>query len=263
MLDILFFGALIVYFLAVVAQFLSLSFRREKLSRIAWIVYMAAFGLNTAYLIVRGAAAGRLPLSNQFEFATAFAWGVALLSLALRRSVEEPWLGAIMAAASFLVLSFAALQPRQVSELMPALRSGWFGFHIGSAVLSYASFMTSACFAVRYLLLEKKPDAPEERLLRLDYLAYRLIAFGFLMLTVTILTGAIWAEQAWSAFWTWDPKETWALITWLIYAAYLHLRLFKKWQGRRMAIFSIAGLVCVLFTFIGVNALFAGLHSYK
>jgi len=184
MLDILFFGALIVYFLAVVAQFLSLSFRREKLSRIAWIVYMAAFGLNTAYLIVRGVAAGRLPLSNQFEFATAFAWGVALLSLALRRSVEEPWLGAIMAAASFLVLSFAALQPRQVSELMPALRSGWFGFHIGSAVLSYASFMTSACFAVRYLLLEKKPDAPEERLLRLDYLAYRLIAFGFLMLTV-------------------------------------------------------------------------------
>ena len=126
-----------------------------------------------------------------------------------------------------------------------------------------AAFMTAACFAVRYLLLARRPDAEEARCLRLDYLAYRLTAFGFLMLTVTILTGAIWAEQAWSAFWTWDPKETWALITWLIYAAYLHLRLQRKWQGKRMAVFSVVGIVCVLFTFIGVNALFAGLHSYK
>ena len=263
MLDILFFGALIVCFLAVVTQFLALTFRRDGLTRAAWGVTIAAFALITAYMIVRGVTAGRLPLSNQFEFAVAFAWGVALLSLALRRTAEEPWLGAVLAAASFLVLSFAALQPRQVSELMPALRSGWFGFHIGSAVLSYAAFMTAACFAVRYLLLARRPDAEEARCLRLDYLAYRLTAFGFLMLTVTILTGAIWAEQAWSAFWTWDPKETWALITWLIYAAYLHLRLSKKWQGKRMAVFSVVGIVCVLFTFIGVNALFAGLHSYK
>lgn len=263
MLDVLFFASLIGYFLAVVGQFLSLAFRREKLTRLAWAVYIVSFGLNTAYLVWRGVVAGRLPLSNQFEFATAFAWGVALLAVVLRPTVKEPWLGAITAAASFLVLSFAALQPRQISELMPALRSGWFGFHIGSAVLSYASFTIAACFAIRYLLLRKKPDASEGALDRLDYLAYRMIAFGFLMLTVTILTGAIWAEQAWSAFWTWDPKETWALITWLIYAAYLHLRLFRKWRGKRMAVFAIAGIVCVLFTFIGVNALFAGLHSYK
>ncbi|MBQ3276699.1 MAG: cytochrome c biogenesis protein CcsA [Oscillospiraceae bacterium] len=263
MLDILFFTALIVCFVAVVTQFLALAFRKEGLKKAAWLVNAATFALITAYMIARGVTAKRLPLSNQFEFAVAFAWGVALLSMILRRTVEEPWLGTIMAAASFLVLSFAALQPRQVSELMPALRSGWFGFHIGSAVMSYAAFMTAACFAVRYLLLVRRPDADEERLFRLDYYAYRLTAFGFLMLTVTILTGAIWAEQAWSAFWTWDPKETWALITWLIYAAYLHLRLIKKWQGKRMAVFSVVGIVCVLFTFIGVNALFAGLHSYK
>ena len=263
MLDVLFFSALIGYFLAAVGHFLALTFRREKTARIAWAIGCAAFGLNTAYMVCRGIAAGRLPLSNQFEFATAFAWGVALLAIVLRRSVKEPWLGAVTAAASFLVISFAALQPRQISELMPALRSGWFGFHIGSAVLSYASFTIAACFAVRYLLLQKKPDADGGALDRLDYLAYRMIAFGFLMLTITILTGAIWAEQAWSAFWTWDPKETWALITWLIYAAYLHLRLFKKWRGKRMAVFAIGGIVCVLFTFIGVNALFAGLHSYK
>ena len=146
---------------------------------------------------------------------------------------------------------------------MPALRSAWFSFHIGSAVLSYSAFMISACVSLRYLMLCGKEGADEDRLSRLDYLSYRMIAFGFLMLTVTILTGAIWAEQAWSAFWTWDPKETWALITWLIYAAYLHLRLQKKWQGKRMALYSLAGIVCVLFTFIGVNVLFTGLHSYK
>ena len=263
MLDALFFAALIGYFLSVVTHFLSLAFRKEKMSRIAWLLYYVSFALNAGYLAARGITAGRLPLSNQFEFATAFAWGVALLAIVLKRSIGEAWLGALTAAASFLVLSFAALQPRQVSELMPALRSGWFGFHIGSAVLSYASFTLAACFAIRYLLLLKKEDAASGKMERLDYMAYRLIAFGFLMLTVTILTGAIWAEQAWSAFWTWDPKETWALITWLIYAAYLHLRLFKKWRGKRMAVFAIGGILCVLFTFIGVNALFAGLHSYK
>ena len=162
-----------------------------------------------------------------------------------------------------MVISFAALQPRTVSELMPALRSTWFSFHIGSAVFSYSAFMISACISVQYLVLSGKTEDKDERLEKLDYLSYRMIAFGFLMLTVTILTGCIWAEQAWGAFWTWDPKETWALITWLIYAAYLHLRLQKKWQGKRMAVYSLVGIVCVLFTFIGVNILFSGLHSYK
>jgi len=261
--DVLFFGGLILYFVSVVGHFLGLAFRSEKLSRAAWWVFYAAFALNSAFIVYRGYAAGRIPLANQFEFATAFAWGIALLALILRRSVKEAWLGALTAAAAFLIISFAALQPRKISELMPALRSAWFAFHIGSAVFSYSGFMIAACVSIRYLILHKKDDTASEQLERLDFLSYRLIAFGFLMLTVTILTGCIWAEQAWSAFWTWDPKETWALITWLIYAAYLHLRLQKKWQGKRMAVFSVAGIVCVLFTFIGVNVLFNGLHSYK
>lgn len=262
MLDILFFSALVLYFAGVVVHFIGLAFRNEKLGRVAWLIFYAGFALNSAYIIARGVTAHRIPLSNQFEFATAFAWGIGLLAILLQRSIRESWLGATTSAAAFMILSFAALQPRTVSELMPALRSAWFSFHIGSAVFSYSAFMISACVSLQYLRLEKK-DGDSDRLGRLDYLSYRMIAFGFLMLTVTILTGAIWAEQAWGAFWTWDPKETWALITWLIYAAYLHLRLQKKWQGRRMAICSLAGIVCVLFTFIGVNVLFVGLHSYK
>ena len=264
MLDVLFFSALVLYFAGVVVHFLGLAFRNEKLGRIAWIIYYAGFALNSAYIIARGVTAHRIPLSNQFEFATAFAWGISLLAILLRRTIRESWLGAMTSAAAFMVLSFAALQPRTVSELMPALRSTWFSFHIGSAVFSYSSFMISACVSIQYLRLEKKDEeGGAERLERLDYLSYRMIAFGFLILTVTILTGCIWAEQAWGAFWTWDPKETWALITWLIYAAYLHLRLNKKRQGHSMAVYSLVGIVCVLFTFIGVNVLFAGLHSYK
>lgn len=263
MLDYLFFGGLTAYFAAVVLHMLSLAFHSEKLGKIAWIVFYAAFALNSVYIIARGVTAHRLPLANQFEFATAFAWAIGLFAIVLHRRIDEPWMGAVTAPAAFLILSFAALQPRQISELMPALRSAWFAFHIGSAVFSYSAFMISACFALRYLILNKKSAGEDKRLMRLDYFSYRMIAFGFLLLTVTILTGCIWAEQAWSAFWTWDPKETWALITWLIYAAYLHLRLQRKWQGKRMAIYSLVGIVCVLFTFIGVNVLFTGLHSYK
>ena len=263
MLDYLFFSALIVYFACIVLHTLALVFQNQKLSRTAWIIFYIAFALNAIFIIARGKAAGRIPLANQFEFATAFAWGIGLMAIILRRSTDEPWLGAAGSASAFLILSFAALQPRKISELMPALRSAWFSFHIGSAVFSYSAFVIAACFAVRYLSLSKKTEDGDPKLLRLDYLSYRMTAFGFLLLTVTILTGCIWAEQAWSAFWTWDPKETWALITWLIYASYLHLRLQKKWQGKRMAVYSLVGIVCVLFTFIGVNILFAGLHSYK
>ena len=263
MTDFLFFGGLVCYFVSAVIHFMGLAFRREKLDRIAWYLFFTGFALNSAFIVARGIAAHRIPLANQFEFATAFAWGIGLLAIILHRMVRETWLGALTSAAAFMIISFAALQPRTISDLMPALRSGWFSFHIGSAIFSYSSFMISACVSIHYLILDKKPEKDELRLTKLDHLSYRMIAFGFLMLTVTILTGCIWAEQAWGAFWTWDPKETWALITWLIYAAYLHLRLQKKWQGRRMAMFSIVGIVCVLFTFIGVNVLFKGLHSYK
>ena len=165
--------------------------------------------------------------------------------------------------AAFLILSYAAFQPREIRELMPALRSSWFGLHIGSAVLSYASFAISAGLAVTYLLRLRKGASPEDgTMVRLDYVGYRLICFGFLMLTVVIFSGAIWAEQAWSSWWSWDPKETWALITWIFYAIYLHQRLRMKWRGKRMAILAVIAIILVLFTFAGVNWLLPGLHSY-
>lgn len=262
-MNVLFFGSLILYFAAMVLQFAAAIFKKDKLGKAAWILFLTAFAAQTAYLVVRGIAARRIPLSNQFEFSAAFAWGVALMLLILRTRRQADWLSAIAMPMTFLILSYAALQPKEITDLMPALRSGWFAFHIGSAVISYSAFIVAGCVGLRYLLVEKKGREEDAlRLEQMDYLSYRLIALGVLMLTVTILSGAIWAEQAWSAFWTWDPKEVWALITWIIYVVYLHLRLRGKRRGKLMAWYAIIAVPVVLFTFAGVNTLMSGLHSY-
>lgn len=261
MLNVLFFAALAAYLAATLFQFAAAAFKKKALEQGAWALCLLAFGLNSAYLIARGVIAGRLPLSNQFEFSTALAWGVALMYIVLRLRIKAEWMGAVAMPATFLVLSYAALQPKEISDLMPALRSAWFGLHIGSAVFSYAAFAVAGCVGAVYLLRERRGE-DAAKLLQMDYLSYRLIAFGFLMLTVVILSGCVWAEQAWSSFWSWDPKETWALITWIFYAIYLHQRLRKNWQGKRMAWYAIIAVAFVIFTFIGVNTLLSGLHSY-
>ena len=258
----LFFIALVLYGVAVILEFTGTAFKKDKLLKGAWYVFLAAFAVHTVFLVVRGIVAKRLPLSNQFEFANAFAWGVALMLIVMRRKLRTDWLSVVAMPAALLVMTYAALQPMEIKDLMPALRSAWFGVHIGSAVLSYAAFVIAGCIALRYLLAVKKGNADKKALDQMDYLSYRMVAFGFLFLTVVILSGAIWAEQAWSAFWTWDPKEVWALITWIIYAVYLHLRLRGKRKGTVMAWYAMIAVPVVLFTFAGVNTIMPGLHSY-
>lgn len=262
MLNILFTIPIGLYFVATVLQFAASAFKKEALKKWAWIVLLVSTVVHTAYLIARGVTAGRLPLANQFEFACAFSWGIAVMGIffKLRSKKNMDWIVTLASPMAFLVLSYAALQPREITELMPALRSSWFALHISSAVFSYASFAIAGCVGVRYLALEKK--AEEASLRQLDNFSYKLICFGFLLLSVVILSGCVWAEQAWSTFWSWDPKETWALITWIIYAIYLHQRLRMKWRGKKMAWFAIIAFVSVLFTFVGVNKLLPGLHSY-
>ena len=262
MMDILLFGTVILYFAASVLQFAAVSFKKDGIRRVSWIVFLIGLAAHTAYLIARGVIAHRLPLSNQFEFACAFAWGVGVLLVVLGMHYKAPWMAVAAMPMAFLILSYAVLQPREVTELMPALRSAWFGLHIGTAVFSYSSFMLAGATGIRYLFMERSGSADEAKLRRMDHLSYRLVALGLFLLTVTILSGAIWAEQAWSSFWTWDPKEVWALITWILYAVYLHLRLRKGHSGRAMAWYVIIAVPVVLFTFAGVNTLLHGLHSY-
>ncbi len=260
----LFFTAFAVYALAVILEFTGTAFKKEKLLRAAWYVFVAAFALHSAFIVWRGIAAKRLPLSNQFEFANAFAWGVALMLIVMRGRLRTDWLSVVAMPATLLVMTYAALQPMEIKDLMPALRSAWFGVHIGSAVLSYAAFVIAGSIALRYLLTVKKGNADSRTLRQMDYLSYRLVAFGFLFLTVVLLSGAIWAEQAWSSFWTWDPKEVWALITWIIYAVYLHLHLRSRGKDNRtfLAWYLVIAVPVVFFTFAGVNTFMHGLHTY-
>jgi len=263
MMDMLFFAALLLYFAAMLVQMIAVTMGKEKLEKPALLVFAAGLALHTGYTVWRGILAGRLPLANQFEFANGFAWACAVMGIAMHARLRQKWVLTASMPAAFLVLSYAALQPMEIKEIMPALRSTWFGLHIGSAIFSYAAFAIAGGLGVYYLVQERRgADTTSIAMRQVDYMGYRMVCLGFLLLTVVILSGAIWAEQAWSRWWSWDPKETWALITWIIYAVYLHQRMRMNWQGRRMAWLALIALVCVLFTFAGVNILLPGLHSY-
>ncbi|MBQ3373058.1 MAG: c-type cytochrome biogenesis protein CcsB [Oscillospiraceae bacterium] len=261
-MNVLFTASLGFYFVATLLCFAGAAFKKDGVKNTGRIVLILAVAAHLIYIVWRGITARRLPLANQFEFATMFALMVAILGLVLdfRNKLHMDWILTLCAPMAFLLQSYAALQPKEITELMPALKSAWFGLHIGSAALSYSSFAVAALLGLRYLLLEKK--AEEKHLKQLDNLSYKLICFGFLMLSIVIFSGCIWAEQAWSTFWSWDPKETWALITWIVYAVYLHQRFRMKWRGKRMAWFALLAFIFVMFTFVGVNTLMSGLHSY-
>ena len=255
------FAAMIVYFLFVAAK-------KEGMAKIAILLQGAGFLLHTLALVIRGVGAGRLPLTNQYEFATSFAWGLCLVSLIFVLRYKFHVLGAFAAPVIFLIIGYAAMQSKDVHELMPALRSNWLGFHVSTAIIAYGAFGVSFVLGIIFLMRENMKDqgfldrhVPAKE--KLDIIGYRSVALGLLFLTFTILTGAIWAERAWGSYWSWDPKETWSLITWLIYSVYLHLRIRRGWNGRAAAIFAVVGFIAVLFTYIGVNTLLPGVHSYK
>ena len=265
--NVLFTTTLLLYFAAMILYFVFIAVKRDAVSKVAMIIHAAGLIIHTAAIVLRGIAAGRLPLTNQYEFATAFAWGLSLVSLVFILKFKFPVLGAFSAPVTFLIIGYAAMQSKKIHELMPALQSGWLGFHVSTAIIAYGAFGVSAVIAVIFLLRDKMKDKgfldrhiPNKE--KLDMISYRSAALGILFLTFTIITGAIWAERAWGSYWSWDPKETWSLVTWIVYAVYLHLRIRRGWRGKSAAIFAAIGFVCVIFTYIGVNTLLPGVHSY-
>ena len=265
--NVLFYIVICLYFLAMIGYFLFIALKKEGLAKLASIIQAVGLLLHTAALICRGIGAGRLPMTNQYEFATSFAWGLSLVSLIFIWKFKFPMLGAFAAPVILLLIGYAAMQSKEVKALMPSLRSSWLGFHVSTAIIAYGSFGVSFVLGIIFLLREKMKDrsfwdqhVPGRE--KLDLIAYRSVCLGLLFLTFTIISGAIWAEQAWGSYWSWDPKETWSLVTWLVYAAYLHLRIRRGWKGRTAAIFAVAGFICVMFTYIGVNTFLPGIHSY-
>lgn len=266
--SICFMAVLVLYLIATACYFIFAAAKKENFARIGYIVMAAGFVVHTVSIVIRGINAGRLPLTNQFEFATAFAWGIALCFLIFVKKYDFNALGCFVAPVAFLVIGYAAMQSREIHAVMPALQSNWLGFHVCTAIIAYGSFAVSFGVSMVYLM---KPGLLKSSFMqkhipdddKLDTISYRAVSLGFLFLTLCIITGAVWAKRAWGAYWSWDPKETWSLITWIIYAIYLHLRLNKGMRGKESAIFAVFGFICVIFTYIGVNTLLAGLHSYK
>ena len=265
--NVLFTATILVYVASMILFFLFIAAKRDRLAKAAILMQAAGLLLHTAALVCRGVGAGRLPMTNQYEFATSFAWGLSLVSLIFILRFKFPMLGAFAAPVTILVIGYAAMQSREVRELMPSLRSSWLGIHVSTAIIAYGAFGVSFVLGIIFLLRERMQgsdfwDRHVPSRDRLDLISYRSVCLGLLFLTFTMITGAIWAEQAWGSYWSWDPKETWSLVTWLVYAVYLHLRIRRGWRGRAAAIFAVIGFLCVIFTYIGVNTFLPGIHSY-
>ena len=262
-MTILFYASLGLYGAALLCQLAGVLAKKEGVKKLAWGVFVLALLAHLGYFVWRGLVAHRLPLSSQFEFSCGFALGVSLVLLVARTRVNADWIAAAGMGAAALLMLYASRQKMEINELMPALRSFWFNFHIGAAVFSYSAFLVAGCVSLRYVLQHRRGEsADSERMKRLAFMSYRLVALGFLLLTAVIVIGAVWAEAAWSAYWTWDPKEVWALITWIIYAVYLHLRLRREKSDLFLNWYVILAIPAFLFTFAGVNKLIPGLHSY-
>ncbi len=244
--------------------------RVDRYGRIGIALTLVAAASHVTGVVLRGVAANRFPWGNMYEFVTsslAFA-AVAYLVLALR---GRRWLGLpvtlLLALGQGLAVTVFYVA---VAPLVPALHSVWFVIHIVAAAISGAAFNLGAIAAVLYLLRTRAEArgrvggylARLPQPAALDRFSYRIHAFAFPLWTFTIAAGAVWAEYAWGRFWGWDPKETWSLVTWVVYAAYLHARATAGWKGVRAAWLAVLGVVTFWFNFVGINLLVSGLHSY-
>ncbi len=250
------------------------TFKKEFLAKLGMAVLICGFACNTAGIGLRWVESyqmgyGHAPFSNMYESLVFFSWTVAALYIFVEFKYRERIIGVFATPLIFLAIAYASLSPNiadKISPLIPALKSNWLIGHVITCFLGYAGFAVAFGFSIMYLVRSEGKD--EKGLMArlpssavIDELTYQMVMFGFLFLTIGIITGAVWANSAWGTYWSWDPKETWSLITWLIYATLLHLRMMRGWHGKKIAWVSILGFMAVLFTYFGVNLL-PGLHSY-
>ncbi|MBS0014214.1 MAG: c-type cytochrome biogenesis protein CcsB [Desulfobacterales bacterium] len=264
-----------IYGLAFILYVAAWIFKKSLPGKTATGVLIAAAAGNAAGFVLRWAEShqmgyGYVPLSNLYESLVFFALCIAVIYLVVEYRYKVRTIGAFTSIVPFLSMAYASLpsMDSQIQPLIPALQSNWLIAHVITCFLGYAAFAIACGISIMYLIksASASPDTgaagrfPDAE--TMDELTHQMIAFGFLFLSVGIITGAIWADQAWGRYWGWDPKETWSLITWLIYATLLHARFMRGWEGRRIAYLSCLGFVAVLFTYFGVNLL-PGLHSYQ
>ena len=258
-----------------------------------WIVNL----LLASVLLIRWINAGHFPLSNLYESLIFLAWAFTSMHLVCASFIQLPFLAAITAPTTLLTFTFATFslpkEMQKASALVPALQSNWLMMHVSMMMISYATLIIGSLLSILYLffiLFNKNLSTVSELsslnnssevsslvtinnlttvnfsklslLKTIDTWSYRIIGLGFPFLTIGIISGAVWANEAWGSYWSWDPKETWALITWLVFASYLHSRLIKGWEGIQAAKLGSCGFFVIWICYLGVNFLGKGLHSY-
>jgi len=264
------------YFIAFVAYLLWMVMGKEVFGRLG--TYVTSLGLlgETIAIILRWIESydlgiGHAPFSNLYESLIFFAWTIIFLYLIVEWRTRNRSMGVLVTPIAFLSMAYASYSPNissRIQPLVPALKSNWLVAHVITCFFGYAAFGLAFAFSLMYLLKRRENSFSRSVFLGLiprpsvlDDLNYQMVVIGFLLLTLGIITGSVWAHSAWGSYWSWDPKETWSLITWLVYAAFLHSRMVRGWRGKRLAYLSIVGFSCVIFTYLGVNYL-PGLHSY-
>lgn len=227
----------------------------------AGLVGWAAVAALTVAVVARGIAVGHGPFANQYEFAVSFSWGMVAAAAIARRRFAMPSVSLATLPVALAMLLYAMTLDAGARPLVPALQNHWLlTVHVLAAVLAYGAAAVS-CGAAVLLLISLRRGGESPQTARLDEIAYRSVVVSYPLLTMMLVLGAVWADIAWGTYWSWDPKETSALMTWLIYGGYLHARVVNGWRGKRAAVLLLVAFASVLFTFFG-NLFLGGLHSY-
>ncbi len=266
----LFTSTFIVYLLATGTYIAFFVTQQKNIRTSARFMLFGAGVLHTVTIISRYLAAGHTQLTTHHDTVSFFAWSMTWAFLSFRWRYQVKNFGTFVSLVISALMTIAALSSQHITELPPALQSAWLPIHASIAILADGFLALGFCSGLMYLLQERELKKKRfgvfysrlPSLDALDTLIHHCLTVGFPLLTLGIITGSFWAKQAWGSYWHWDPKETWSLITWFIYAGMLHQRFIAGWRGKRAAILAIIGFISVLFTLWGVTFLLTGVHSY-
>ncbi len=249
------------------------SLRARKFAGMAVSTTWLATAILVGSVVLRGLSVSRVPWGNMFEFATAGACVAAVAYSLLARRNRWEWLGLFVVGPVLLTLGLALLAfYTEAAELMPALKSVWLLIHVVVAILAVGVFTLAFSIGIVYLVKLRREASPPARrtfveslpsAVALERTAYGLNMIGFILWTFTLVAGAIWAQKAWGSYWTWDPKEVWTFVVWVVYAAYMHARATAGWEPRKATWIALAGFATILVNFLVVNIYFVGQHSYS
>lgn len=244
--------------------------QNKAVRKVARVILVVSGLLQTLYIASRFSLTGHTPITSQHETVIFFAWATTWAYLSFRWRYTVKNFGTFVSILIFCLVFISFLSNRDVTVLVPALQSAWLPIHAGVSLVAYGFLSLAFCGGLMYLLLERELKAKKfgyffERLPSLDALDQlntHCITTGFVFLTLGIVTGSVWARQAWGTYWQWDPKETWSLITWFLYLVQIHQRFTVGWRGKRAAVLAVVGFLSVLFTLWGVTYFLGGVHSY-